>query len=123
MPETLQSIMGSVQPQAKKKLRKVGDHYEDEQGNKFSDEAGTQPVQDKTAASAMDVKAEAPIASAMDSATTGTDEYKAVRDAYTSGDYQKAYDLSAGKMKDPKYSGDPNWKQLFKRIQVALNLG
>ena len=48
MAEDLSSIMGGGPTPAdvpgKKKLKKVGDHYEDEQGNKFSDEAGTQPI-------------------------------------------------------------------------------
>ena len=50
MPEDLSSIMGGGMTPSdagatgKKKLKKVGDHYEDEQGNKFSDEAGTQPM-------------------------------------------------------------------------------
>ena len=48
MPENLSSIMGGgVTPAdapAKKKLKKVGDYWEDEQGNRFADEAGTQPI-------------------------------------------------------------------------------
>ena len=48
MPENLSSVMDGGATAAnlpeKKKLKKVGDYWVDEQGNKFSDEAGTQPV-------------------------------------------------------------------------------
>ena len=59
MPENLSSIMGGTAP-ATKKLKKVGDHWEDEQGNQFADEAGTQPIksegeQAKAGASAQSV--------------------------------------------------------------------
>jgi len=50
MPENLSSIMGgnfSPAP-AKKKLKKVGGHWEDEQGNQFADAEGTQPIQSET---------------------------------------------------------------------------
>ncbi len=62
MPEDLGSVMGnnfdtSAVP-GKKKLRKVQDHWEDEQGNKYADEAGTQPIKDEAAQAAGGAKAQ-----------------------------------------------------------------
>jgi hypothetical protein len=64
MPEDLGSLMGSNFQSApttqeappKKKLRKVGDHFEDDQGNKFADEEGTQPIKADAKSSAMDAQ-------------------------------------------------------------------
>ena len=57
MPENLSSILGqgmsatdsATATPGKKKLKKVDGHWEDEQGNQFADEAGTQPIKSETA--------------------------------------------------------------------------
>ena len=76
MPVDLSSLMGSNfqgsgatgtdasgDPSTKKKLKKVGNHWEDEQGNQFADAEGTQPIKSETA----QAKAGAPSQSVMDS--------------------------------------------------------
>ena len=61
MPQDLSSLMGSnfspaaeeaTAPPGKKKLKKVGSHWEDEMGNKFSDEQGTVPLKEEAQAAA-----------------------------------------------------------------------
>lgn len=49
MPDTLSSFIGQGAP-AKKKLKRRGDYYVDEQGNQFLDAEGTQPVDKATQA-------------------------------------------------------------------------
>ena len=46
MPDNLSALVsgaGTAAPE-KKKLKKVGDHWEDDSGNKFQDEEGNQPI-------------------------------------------------------------------------------